>query len=229
MIANSRRAGRTLSGRGPNLDSIGRVNETERLHTAVQDERAQRHWAEQELAKESAKASLWRRRAEERFARIVNLEDRLSSQPNASATPGTLLGRVRGAAGSIRSRLQRRPSASMAELPSADSEPFPNAVQPTRRRSTATPVHGTAHPACRAAFPFVRVAVLGGEGLPFLNEFETISMLENRDSLHNAEAVFVTLSALSGAPNGVAEGIADWMALPARQPIAVWVYAVAAA
>jgi hypothetical protein len=68
----------------------------------------------------------------------------------------------------------------------------------------------------------VKVAVLGSPDLAFLDEFHTALLSDSVDALFDADVVLVMVSSLAAADQTLRDELVEWLSLPARQPLAIW-------
>lgn len=185
------------------------MNESERLHTAVRDERARRRWAEKELVKETDRVQVWRQRAEDRTARIRLLEERIAGL--ATQPPGSPGGSLLAAGRRVLRRLIPDTKRAGVELFEDDAVPTDVAF--------ADPIDAIVR---RPAYPFIKTAALGGSDLPFLREFDTVDLASDPDALYDADLVFVATANLVNCDAELSAALIEWTAVPARQPLVIW-------
>ncbi|MDJ0663503.1 MAG: glycosyltransferase [Acidimicrobiia bacterium] len=182
------------------------MDESERLRIEVQDERARRRWAERELAAESEKRALWRKRAEDRATRIKLLEERLARPPQRQSVVGRL------------KRLLRRVESSPTR---EDSVPIEPTAAPIELPATPSETAGDEDRRRRPTFPTVRVATLGAAP-SFMQEFETVDIAANENALYDSDFVFANADSMAADGDSVITPIRQWLELPARQPLVLW-------
>jgi hypothetical protein len=179
-----------------------------RIEQQLRDERRLRDAAERKAADQATKAATWRRRAEERSARIDDLVD----QRDQLRTPAGLA--------KVALKVVRRSSGA----PAADA-----LVQPAPRKSAA-PRKSPARTAPRAAAR--RSVALPNVQIGHLVEHEDLARAVAEMTPHEladggagwveADLLVVEQATLAAASVEVREQFATWVALDARQPL-VWV------